>query len=185
MDAHLSAKLSELSLSMFRKNFMGVFHGSISARIYGDRFIINKKEAIFDHLDTKSLIELTKNRDYRWRDASIDAEIHLNIYERIPHAKFITFTMPPYLTAYSMKHEIVIPKDYFGSRMAKEIIVYDPGNFDDWYERAPHEISRYFKRASENYMIIRGYGFYTYNRDPNDMAKGIAVIENSCRLMML
>lgn len=31
-----------MSLSMFRKGFLGIFHGSISARLEQDKFIINK-----------------------------------------------------------------------------------------------------------------------------------------------
>ena len=34
-------------------------------------------------------------------------------------------------------------------------------------------------------MIIRGYGVYSYNRDLHEMAKQIAILEKSCRILML
>ena len=40
-------EIKKISLSMFRKNFFGVFHGSISARVEKNQFIINKQSAIF------------------------------------------------------------------------------------------------------------------------------------------
>ena len=42
---------------MFRKDFFGIYHGSISAKTESHRFLINTKEAIFDALDDKDLIE--------------------------------------------------------------------------------------------------------------------------------
>ncbi|HIC12629.1 MAG TPA: hypothetical protein EYO75_04540, partial [Sulfurimonas sp.] len=72
----LKNKLSTLALSMFRKDFFGIYHGSISAKTESNRFIINTKEAIFDALDETSLIELYFKKDYRWKQASIDAKIH-------------------------------------------------------------------------------------------------------------
>ena len=46
--------IKKVSLSMFRKNFFGVYHGSISARTDINSFVINKKEAIFDEIDEES-----------------------------------------------------------------------------------------------------------------------------------
>ena len=34
-------------------------------------------------------------------------------------------------------------------------------------------------------MVIRGYGVYSYNRDIHEMAKKLAILEKSCRLLML
>lgn len=62
---HLKKQLSSLALSMFRKDFFGIFHGSISAKTESNRFIINTKEAVFDAIDDTSLIELYFKKDYR------------------------------------------------------------------------------------------------------------------------
>ena len=182
---HTKNTLSKLALSMFRKDFFGIFHGSISAKTESNRFIINTKESVFDTIDKDNLIELYFKRDYRWKQASVDAKIHQNIYTQISDAKFITFTMPPFTTAYSLKHNIIVPKDYFGSMELGSIEIIDPKKFDDWYDRAESKIPLYFQNTKNNIMVIKGYGVYAYNRDLFTMAKKLAILEKSCRLLLL
>jgi len=176
-------EMQEIALSMFRKNFLGIFHGSISARVEQNRFIINKREAIFDRLKESDFIELYSRKDYRWNDASIDADIHANIYKNISEAKYITYAMPPFITAYSLNHEIIEPKDYFGYTKFKNLEVYDTRGFENWYERAEIEIYNHMKKNRTNIMVIKGYGVYTYARDLIQIAKDIAILENSCKLL--
>ena len=182
---HLKSKLSNLALSMFRKDFFGIYHGSISAKTESNRFIINTKEAIFDDIDDNSLIELYFKKDYRWNQASIDSNIHYSIYSQISDAKFICFSMPPFTTAYSLEHNMITPKDYFGYKEIGSLDIIDPRCFDDWYERANSEIAYYFQSKKTDVMVIKGYGVYAYNRDIHEMAKKIAVLEKSCRLLLL
>jgi len=182
---NLKRKISTLALSMFRKDFFGIYHGSISAKTESNRFIINTKETIFDAINEDNIIELYFKKDYRWNQASIDASIHFSIYSQISEAKFICFTMPPFTTAYSLKHNIIAPKDYFGHKEIGSIEIVDPKQFDDWYDRAQSEIAYYFQTKKTNIMVIRGYGVYAFNRDIHDMAKRLAILEKSCRLLML
>ena len=181
----LKEKLSTLALSMFRKDFFGIYHGSLSAKTESNRFIINTKEAVFDALNDESLIELYFKKDYRWNQASIDSKIHFSIYSQISDAKFISFSMPPFTTAYSLEHNTITPKDYFGFKELGSIEVVDPKQFEDWYERAQSEIAYYFQTKTTNMMVIRGYGVYSFNRDIHEMAKKLAILEKSCRLLML
>ena len=183
MDDFLVKELQRVSLSMFRKNFIGIFHGSISAKVEYNKFIINKKEAIFDEITQNDLIDLYSKKDYRWNEASLDADIHLNIYKNINEAKYICYAMPPFTTSYSLIHDKIIPKDYFGSIHLDEIEIYNPKQFEDWYERAEFEIFRYLKENSTNIMVIKGYGIYAYDRDIYQLAKKIALLENSCKLL--
>ncbi len=183
---HLLEEIQSVSLSMFRKNFLGVYHGSISARTSPNTFLINKKEAIFDEINDDSLIQLdVLKRDYRWHISSMDSAIHEQIYQEMSQAKYVSYTMPPYATAYSLTHAKLSPRDYFGDLEIGEILIYDPGHFHDWYDRAPYEISNFFKSSSCQLMLIKGYGLFTYDRDIIEMAKKIALLENSARLLML
>jgi len=182
---NVKKKLSTLALSMFRKDFFGIYHGSISAKVESNRFIINTKEAIFDAIDSSNLIELYFKKDYRWNQASIDSNIHHSIYSQISDAKFICFSMPPFTTAYSLEHNIISPKDYFGYKELGSIEIVNPGQFDDWYERAQSKIAHYFQSNKTDIMIIKGYGVYSFNRDIHEMAKKLAILEKSCRLLML
>ncbi len=182
---HLKDKLSSLALSMFRKDFFGIYHGSLSAKTESSRFLINTKEAIFDTIDNNLLIELYFKKDYRWNQASIDASIHHSIYSQISEAKFVCFSMPQFTTAYSLNHNIITPKDYFGHKEIGSIEIFDPKQFEDWYERAQSEIAYYFQTNKTNIMVIRGYGVYAYSRDMHEMAKQLSILEKSCRLLML
>ncbi|MDD2906415.1 MAG: class II aldolase and adducin N-terminal domain-containing protein [Sulfurimonas sp.] len=181
----LKKQLSTLALSMFRKDFFGIYHGSISAKTESNRFLINTKETVFDAIGTNDLIELYFKKDYRWNQASIDSNIHHQIYSQISDAKYITFTMPPFTTAYSLDHNIIRPKDYFGYTELGTIEIVDPKSFDNWYDRAQSEITHYFQSKKTNIMIIRGYGVYAFNRDLHEMAKQLSILEKSCRLLML
>jgi L-fuculose-phosphate aldolase len=170
---------------MFRKSFFGVYHGAISAKIDRDKFLINKNDAIFDEMDEESVIELHHKKDYRWKDASIDAAIHSNIYQKFSDAKYIAYAMPPYATAYASRYSKIYPEDYFGYKNLGEIAVYDPKTFEDWYERADVEIPRRLRDSRKNFLLIRGYGLYVFERDINTLAKTTALVENSCRILYL
>lgn len=185
MDKFALRELQKISLSMFRKGFFGIFHGSLSSRVEHNKFIINKKNAIFDEISENDLIELYFNQDYRWKEASLDAEIHFNIYDNIHEAKYIAYGMPPYTVSYSLTHNKVIPKDYFGYKNIGNLRVYDPKHFEDWYERAHIDIVRYFREFKTNIIVIRGYGVYIYDRDIVQIAKKMAIVENSCKLLLL
>lgn len=181
----LKEQIVSFSLSMFRKEFFSIYHGSVSAKSDSSRFIINTEDAIFDHMSETQLIELYFQKDYRWNDASIDAAIHHNIYHRISDAKFITFSMPPYTMAYSLLHSVIEPQDYFGIKEMPRVEVYNPKSFDQWYERADTEIPKQLMKSDLEFVIVRGYGIFAYNRDLHAMAMQLAVLEKSCRILML
>ncbi|CAA6816616.1 MAG: Unknown protein [uncultured Sulfurovum sp.] len=187
MDAHLLQELQHISHSLFTKNYFGVFHGSLSAKTDIHAFTINKKEIILDEVTEAGFIRLTCNsrQDYRWKEASADAQIHSEIYQSIPNAKYISYTMPPYTTAYTFNNSVIIPKDYYGYSVLKEIPIYDPGNFKDWAERAPHEIANYFEKNNTHLLLIKGFGLISYDRDLREMVKTVAILENSSKLLTI
>ena len=187
MDTHLLQELQHISQSMFHKNYFGVFHGSISAKISINSFIINKRAAILDEMQEDDFLELAcdTEKDYRWKDASVDVDIHKSIYSNLLNAKYISYTMPPYSTAYSLNHDIVIPKDYYGSTLLETVHIYDPKGFKDWEERAADEVSEYLKNNKNNLLLIKGFGLISYARDLTEMVKKVAILENSCRLLTI
>lgn len=186
MDKHLIDEIKHVSLSLFNKNFFGVYHGSISARVSTTKFVINRRDTILDEVTENSLVKLDYHqRDYRWAEASVDVLIHENIYEAIPNAKYISFTMPPYATAYSLKQGKVSPQDYHGKKVLGDITIYDPKNMDDWMDRAQYEIPHFFEKNDTQILLIKGFGVITYDRNIIEMAKKVSILENSCRLLAL
>ena len=178
--------LSDLSFSMFSKNFFGIYHGSLSAKLDQNNFMINTKDAVFDNIDENSFCRLNMNKqDFRWNIASMEAHVHSTIYTNIHEAKYIAFGMPIYTTAYSLVNDNIIFEDYFGKTMFEEISIYNPGDFSTWYKRNALEITKYLKNSPNNMMIIKGVGTYVYDRDIHELVKKIAILENSCRLLSI
>lgn len=186
IDQSTVKSLADLSLTMFRKNFFGIYHGAISSKIDQDNFVINTADAIFDEMCTKSFCELNLNRqDYRWNTASIESHIHATIYTNIHEAKYIAFGMPIYTTSYTFDHDRIVFEDYYGKTEFGEIPIYDPGDFKTWYDRNALEITKYLKESNNNVMVIKGVGTYVYHRDLNELVKKIAILENSVRLLSI
>ena len=186
IDSSTVKLLSDLSLTMFRKNFFGIYHGAISAKIDHSSFIINNADAIFDEMDENSFSELHMNKeDYRWKMASIESDIHSTIYNNIHEAKYIAFGVPIYTTAYTFDHNEIILDDFFGKTTFGRVPVYDPGDFNTWYERNALEITKYLKETNSHIMVIKGIGTYVYDRDINNLVKRVAILENSCRLLSI
>ena len=183
MENYLKQELCSASSSMFTKNFMGIFHGSISVKVEDDKFIINSKDAVFDSLKSSDFVTLYSKKDYRWKSASIDANIHLMIYKNISEAKYVSYTMPPFITSLSLKNDTIKVKDYFGSTIIGDLEVYDPKNFDTWYKRADEEIYMTLLSTQKDMLLIKGYGLISYNRDLMELIKKIAIIENSAKLI--
>lgn len=186
MDKGTIELLSDLSFSMFSKNFFGIYHGSLSAKINQDTFMMNTKDAVFDNIDEQSFCTLNINKqDFRWNIASLDAHIHAAIYTNIHEAKYIAFGMPIYTTSYTLVHDKIIFEDYFGKEAFDEIDIYNPGDFSTWYKRNSLEITKYLKNSPNNMMVVKGVGTYIYDRDIHQLVKKIAILENSCRLLSI
>ncbi len=186
IDKNIVKLLSDLSLTMFRKNFFGIYHGAISAKVDHNSFIINTSDAIFDEMSEKSFCQLsTTKQDYRWKIASIESYIHATIYNNIHEAKYIAFGVPIYTTAYTLDHDKIVLDDYFGKTMFGEVPIIDPGDFNTWYNRNALEITKYLKETNSHVMIIKGVGMYVYDRDINLLVKRVAILENSCRLLSI
>ena len=178
--------LADLSLTMFSKNFFGIYHGAISTKQDEHSFMINTSDAIFDEMNEKSFCSLNINKqDYRWNIASMESDIHATIYANIHEAKYIAFGMPIYTTAYTLNHNKIVLEDFFGKTTFGEISIYNPGDFSTWYKRNALEITKYLKESENNIMIIKGIGTYVYDRDIHELVKKIAILENSCRLLSI
>ena len=137
-------------------------------------------------MKNNSFVQLdTLVKDYYWKIASIDSDIHSNIYTHIHEAKFVACGMSPYITAYSLVTDKLKFYDYYGKTLLGDIDVFDIGNYLDWAERAPLEITRYLKTNSTNIIVLKGVGICIYDRDLGSMLKKIDTLENSCKLIAL
>lgn len=185
VDSKVLRDLQNISRTMFKKDCFNIFQGSISHKLNETKFIINTKDAVFDDLREENLVILSHKRDYSYNEASSQASLHSYIYKEINEAKCVAYALPPYTLAYSLQHLKIIPKDYYGAKVLKEIHIYNPKEFDSWEERADTEVGNFLKQNNINYVIVRGYGIYAYGRDLMHLAKTITLIENSARILTL
>lgn len=185
IDDELLKSIKNISKTMFKKNFFDIFQGSISHKLNDTKFIINTKTAFFDDIKNESLVILSHKRDYSYNEASSQASLHSYIYKEISEAKCIAYATPPYTLAYSLQHLKIVPKDYYGCKVLKEIPIYNPKQFDSWEERADTEVGNFLKQNNVNFVVVRGYGIYAYGRDLVHLAKTISLIENSTKILTL
>ncbi len=184
IDKTIVQNLSNVAHSLCQSGLLGVFYGSISAKLDTNSFIINRKGALLDKMNEDSFIMLHDKEDYRWQEASLDSFIHANIYRNFLESRFVVYSHAPYATSYSLKHKTLIPIDYLGYKiLGKSNEILDSREYETLYERAETDIVRYFKTHKTNFVLLKGCGIYSYGRDLETTIKLIAVVENSCKIL--
>lgn len=184
IDSPTISYLADMAHSLCQSGLLGVFYGSISARLNANSFLINRKDALLDKMDQDSFITLHDKEDYRWQEASLDSFIHANIYRNFLEARFVMYSHAPYATSYSLKHDVIKPIDYLGCRiLGRASKILDSKEYETLYERADTDIVRYFKTNATNFVLLKGCGIYGYGRDLSALVKLISVVENSCKIL--
>ena len=184
IDEYFVNILQKSSKVFYDRGFIGLYHGAISARNTQQSFIINSKNASLNALDKEGLMELDFNPSKVWENASLEANIHAKIYNKVASAKFITSISANSIIAASLVFDEIVPMDYVGQMLYKKIPIYDPKSFVDWYNRAPHELSEYFKKTKEQIIIIKGVGLYSINRDLDNMIRNVVIINKTCEVLL-
>ena len=180
---YLNEKIKKVAYSLYDKDLFGIRLGSISFRSEGAKLVINKSDAFFNQLDDDSIIELHFQPDYRYNQASKDATIHQQIYHNFLDAKFVLLVPSATIIAYTLKHDILYPKDFFAKSEFGILEIYDIGDIKSWKQRKNGEIINYFKEHDKKMMLIRGYGVYIYGRDIYEMVRKIEILERSCKVL--
>lgn len=177
--------LIKLGSALSKEEIIKSFIGSVSMRFEHASFVINKNNIIFSAPKEDDFLLLDGKKDYRWKEASVDALVHQNIYKNIPTARYICACVPPYVSAYALEHSSFEPRDLWGEELFGNIFIYETKQNDDWSERAPSEILRYFTQTNSNVMIMKGCGICVYERTMDALLKTIFALENSAKLMSI
>jgi len=177
--------LSSISKMLFDSSLFGLYDGSISSKRDHNDIVINKKECFYANVNIDRFCELNiDEKNYNWRLASINANLHLDIYNNFHEAKYIITSMPQYISALSFLVDEIIPKDYYGIQYFGKVKVYVPDDLCNWHKNARSTIVKYFNDSKHNIVVIRGIGFYAYDRDLYKLIKTISVLEDSCRVLL-
>jgi L-fuculose-phosphate aldolase len=165
---------------LIRKEMFHIYQTSFSIRTENDKFLINKKDALF--LKDEFFIEVHYKKDLSWNIASDDVNIHSFIYQKMPIAKCIAHIFPINLVTYSLYHRQFKPIDFYGESIVgnqKIFLIED-------IKYAKEEIENIIKKniIYNDVIIIRGYGAYIFDRDEKELAKKASVLENSAKILL-
>ncbi len=169
-----------VSQSLFQKEFLHLYHGSLSVRTDEDKFLINKTSALFS--EENSTIEIHFKEDISWKEAHIDADIHSKVYQELPHAKCITQIFPINLVTYSLYHKKFKPIDYVGSFHIGELDIIHSIDYKHWKDKADSLIAQQF--FSRDIVIVKGIGAFIYDRDLRNLAKKASILEKSAQILL-
>jgi len=180
MKEQLKKEYENILNILFEKGLFHIYQTSFSIRTENDRFIINKKDALFG--ETNIFTEIHYKEDLAWREASNDAKIHAFIYQKIPNAKCIAHIFPINLVTYSMYHQYFKPLDFYGQNIIGKKDIYEIDDIDNFKEQLERIVLA--KLKEDNIFIIKGYGAYIYDRDPKELAKKASILENSAKILL-
>jgi len=166
--------------TLAKKGMFHIYQTSFSIRTENDKFIINKKDAMF--LENDIFTEIHYKKDLSWQEASRDAGIHSFIYQNISHAKSIIHIFPINLVTYSLKHGQFKPLDFYGESVIGNKKIYELHN----KKHINDEIETIIKNNifKEDIIIIKGYGAYLFDRDVKELAKKASILENSAHILL-
>lgn len=165
-------------------SLISTFCGSVAMRFDNSSFFVNKQNIFFTKPNDDDFILLEGKKDYRWKEACLHAPIYQNLFKNIPGAKVACLCMPAFLSAYGLEYASFEPKDILGHEFGN-IFIYDTKDPDDWLERAPSEITRYFITSSSNIMLLKGVGVCAYERTFEELARKLIILENSAKLLTI
>ena len=166
--------------TLLRKGLFHTYQTSFSVRTENDRFIINKKDVVFT--ENEIFTEIHYKKDLSWKDASLDANIHSYIYQKVSNAKCIAHIFPINLVTYSLYHHQFKPLDYYGQTIIGKKTIFDITDYENFTEQVESII--HTNILNENTFIIKGYGAYIFDRDLKELAKKASIIENSARILL-
>jgi L-fuculose-phosphate aldolase len=169
-----------VSQALFQKDFLHIYHGSLSVRTNDDKFLINKRASIFSELN--STIEVHFAEDISWKESSIDTDIHSKVYQTIPEAKCITQIFPVNLVTYSLYYKKFKPVDYIGEFLIGELDIIHSVDYSHWKDQSDSIITHEF--LSKDVVIIKGIGAFIYDRDLRSLARKASILENSAKILL-
>jgi L-fuculose-phosphate aldolase len=176
----LKETYKEILNLLIMKEMFHIYQTSFSIRTENDKFLINKKDALF--LKDEFFTEVHYKKDLSWNMASDDVNIHSFIYQKISTAKCIAHIFPINLVTYSLYHRQFKPIDFYGETIVgnNKIFLIEDTKY------AKEEIENIIKKniINNDILIISGYGAYIFDRDEKELAKKASVLENSAKILL-
>ena len=154
--------------------------GNASLRI-GEQMIITPTGCCADTLESEQLVSCPLAGPPAG-GASLDATLHLAVYEARPDAGAVLHSHGPHAIALTMDGEDFVPVDFEGQYYFSHIPVLNIP-FEQYVDASPLAVAGAL--ADSNAAIIRGHGIYACGETLDQAYKWTCSVESSARIAWL
>jgi L-fuculose-phosphate aldolase len=155
--------------------------GNASCRMDDEHYLVTPTGACADLLRPENLIEAQTDESPP-PGASLDSELHRQVYLANPEARAVLHSHVPHLVALTMNGRDFIPPDFEGQYYFGRIRVIDLP-YEEVLSKAPIEVSKTLR--SEPIAVVRGHGAYAQGTSLELAYKWICSAELSARTAWL
>ncbi len=154
--------------------------GNASCRI-GDTIWVTPTGCCADRLREVDLLQGSV-RGAAPAGASLDARLHLEVYQRVPDAAAVIHSHGPFSTAVTMAGADFVPQDFEGRYYFPKVPVLNIPH-ESYVEQSPGMVSRAL--AEHPVAIVRGHGVYAWGTSFDQAYKWTCSLESSARITWL
>lgn len=147
----------------------------------GDIVWVTPTGACADTL-TEDMLVACKQQQPSPVGATLDAALHLEVYQQNPEAGAVIHSHGAYTVAMTLNGEDFIPADFEGYFYFQKIPVLNIA-YDDYLEEAPHRVARAL--AKNKIVVVRGHGVYAQADTLNLAYKWTCSLELSAKTAYL
>jgi len=175
-DYDLCEKLVQCYRWMRQNGINDSHSGNASVRA-GDRIWVTPTGACADSLQVEDLITCRLG-DTIPEGASLDAPLHLAVYEKNPEAQAVLHSHGPHTVALTFNGEDFVPPDFEGNYYFSSVpVITIP--YEQYVEQAPEKVSDVL--AKHKITVVRGHGVYAQGSTLNFAYKWTCSLELSAK----
>lgn len=111
-------------------------------------------------------------------DASLDALLHIQVYQRNPEARAVLHSHGPYTVALTLNGEDFVPVDFEGGYYFPRVPVIN-APYEEYVARSPELVAA--QLAQHPITVYRGHGVYAWGKTLNLAYKWTCSLEHSAK----
>jgi L-fuculose-phosphate aldolase len=143
----------------------------------GDTIWVTPTGACADTLEPEALIRYSISGE-RGDGASLDAPLHIQVYQHNPHARAVLHSHGPHTVALTFDGQHFMPPDFEGGFYFKEVPVLDVP-YAQYVQKAPALVAATLAHAP--ITVVRGHGVYAWGESLNLAYKWTCSLELSAK----
>lgn len=183
MPGTLETAASELvrHYRLLRQHGLNDSHSGNASVKLGDRVLVTPTGCCADTLFPADLVECAL-AGQATEGASLDAPLHLAIYDAVPEARAVLHSHAPHAIALTLDADEFAPEDFEGQYYFGSVPVLGIP-YDQYLQRAPQEVAAAL--TDSPVCIVRGHGVYARGETLDRAYKWTCSLESSARISWL